>query len=159
MPEVEVGEEEHARILAAIAEPGGSRVIEMAARAARRMWPGAELHVIHVFRSGLFDRPPPGGMSNTDLVDEAKLYLEHHVRMAKRQCSSPVTGHFAVGNPVKEIARAAKSLNADLLIVGKTDRMVLDRLLTGSVTDSIARAVGCSVLIVRPREHHATELD
>jgi CheY-like chemotaxis protein/nucleotide-binding universal stress UspA family protein len=144
---------ERAIILAAIADAGASQVVEIAARLARRAWSHAELHLIHVFRAGILDRAPPGGMSNADLVEEAKLHLEHHARMARRQCSCLVKGHFATGAPAREIVGAARFVNADIIVVGKVERMILDRLLMGSVTDAVVRAAACSVLVVRAREH------
>jgi nucleotide-binding universal stress UspA family protein len=134
-------------ILAAVAEPGGSRVVELAARLTRRAWSEADLHVIHVFRSGPFDRAPPGGVVSDELAEDARLLLQHHVRMATRQCSTPVKGHFATGSPVKEIVKAARALHADLVVLGREHRSTLDRLLMGSVAEGVLRALSCSVVV------------
>ena len=150
--------DERVVVLAAVGEEGGGQVVEVAARQVRRTWPDSHLHLVHVFRTGMFDRAPPGGMSNSDLIDEAKLLLEHHVRMARRQCSVPIEGHFAIGSPAKEIIRLAKQLNVDLIVIGKTDHMALDRLLMGSVAESVVRAARCSVFVARAREHHTADM-
>ena len=85
-----------------------SHVIETAARLTRRTWVSAELHLVHVYRSAPFDRPTSAGLRTDDLVAEAQRHLDFHVRMARRQCPAPVSGHLAVGDPVKEILRSAR---------------------------------------------------
>lgn len=146
-------EEEVAVIVAAVdTSPGASRVIETAARLARRNWHNAQLNILHVFKTGAFDRAPPGGGHANELHAEAKHYLDHHVRVARRQTSVPVTGHFAVGDPVDEIVRVADSLSADVIVVGIHDSVGLERLLRGSVAEAVARRARCSVLVVRSKE-------
>src|SRR5260370_9471566 len=109
-----------------------SRVIEIAARIARRTWKNTQLHILHVFRSGRFDRPSRAGLHREELIADARSYLEHHVRMARKQCPSPVTAHFAEGDPADEILRCARAINADLLLVGTSDPAGLQRFLLGS---------------------------
>src|SRR6516164_9646050 len=90
------GAEEVTIVLAAVdTSTLASRVIDLAARIARRTWDQAQLHLVHVFRTGPFNRPSTVGLRSEDLVAEARSYLEFHLRMARRQCPSPVTGHFA----------------------------------------------------------------
>jgi nucleotide-binding universal stress UspA family protein len=129
-----------------------SRVVEIAARIARRTWPQAQLHLLHVFRSSPIDRPGQAGIRTEDLLADAQSYLDYHVRMARRQCPAPVTGHLAAGDPVDEILKRARSLSADLLIIGTHDKVGLERFLVGSVADKVAKRAPCSVLIVRPRQ-------
>jgi nucleotide-binding universal stress UspA family protein len=144
---------EAAIVLAAVdASTLASRVVEFAARTARRMWPGAQLHLLHVFRSGRFDRPAHAGLRRDDLVAEAREHLDFHVRMARKQCSAPVTGHFAEGDPAEEIVKSARSLSADLLIVGTSDTWGLERFLLGSVAESVSKRAPCSVVVVRQKQ-------
>jgi universal stress protein A len=135
-----------------------SRVLDYAARAARRMWPNSQLHVLHVFRSARFDRPASAGVNRQDLVDEARHYLDFHVRSARRQCPAPVVGHFAEGDPVEEVLKVARSVSADLLLVGTHDVGGLERLLLGSVASKLAKRAPCSVLIVREKQRPYTKL-
>jgi nucleotide-binding universal stress UspA family protein len=144
--------DEIAIIVAAVDVSGvASGVIETAARMARRAWNSAQLHIVHVFRSGMLDRAPPGGELSDHFSVEAKDNLEHHVRMARRQCSVPVTGHFATGNPAEEILRIAASLSADMIVVGTHDAGGFGRLLVGSVSEVVARKASCSVFVVRTK--------
>ncbi len=129
-----------------------SHVVEYAARVTRRTWPNAQLHVVHVFRSGRFDRPTQAGLRTEDLLADAQSYLDHHVRMARRQCASPVTGHLAEGDPVDEIVKRARSLSADLLIVGTQDPVGIEKFLLGSIAEKVAKRAPCSVLMVRRKQ-------
>jgi universal stress protein A len=160
-PEAETGAEDQevAIVLCAIdTSTLASTVLEMAARIARRTWPSAQLHVLHVFRSAAFDRPAQAGFRTEDLLAEAQSYLDHHVRMARRQCPAPVTGHLATGDPVDEILKRARSLGTDLLIIGTHDKVGLERFLLGSVADKVAKRAPCSVLIVRQKQRPYTKL-
>jgi len=145
--------EEIAIVLAAIdTSPLTGLVVEYGARLARRTWQNAQLHLLHVFRSGPFDRPAAAGLHTEDLVAEAQDHLDFHVRIARRQCPAPVTGHLAVGDPVDEIVRRARSLNADLLLVGMQDTFGLQRFLLGSVAEKVAKRAPCSVLMIRRKQ-------
>jgi universal stress protein A len=151
--------EEVTIVLAAIDTSSlASRVVDIAARVSRRTWPNAQLHIIHVFRLAAFDRPAQAGIRTEELLGEAQEYLDHHVRMARRQSPSPVTGHLATGDPVDEILKRARSLSADLLITGTHDTVGLERFLLGSVADKLAKRAPCSVLIVRQKQRPYTKV-
>jgi nucleotide-binding universal stress UspA family protein len=152
-PSPENESDETAIILAAVDTSALSgRVVDFAARAARRMWPNSQLHLVHVYRSGRFDRPGHAGLRVEDLIAEAESYLAYQVRMARRQCSAPVTGHFAQGDPADEILKCARSLSADLVILGTHDTWGLERFLLGSVAEGVAKKAPCSVVVVRTKQ-------
>jgi nucleotide-binding universal stress UspA family protein len=135
-----------------------SRVVDYAARLARRTWPHSQLHLVHVFRKSRYDRPALAGLNRDDMLDEAKNHLEYFLRSARRQCQSPVVGHLSEGDPVEEIRKVARSVSADLLITGTHDSAGLERFLLGSVAAKLARRAPCSVLIVRRKERPYTKL-
>jgi len=151
--EASLAEQETAIILAAVdTSTLASRVVDLAARMARRTWTNAQLHLVHVFRTGRFDRPSSVGLRADDLRADAKSYLEFHVRMGRRQYPSFVTGHFAEGDPASEVVKCARAINADLVLVGTHDRVGLEKLLLGSVAAKVARSAPCPVVIVRPKQ-------
>jgi nucleotide-binding universal stress UspA family protein len=155
----EVDPAEVAVVLAAIDNSSlASRVVEYAARLARRTWVASQLHVLHVVRHARFDRPDKAGVHLDEVMAEARAYLDHHVRMARRQCPAPVTGHLAEGDPIDEILSRARTLGVDLLIVGTHDTSGLERLLTGSVAEKVAKRGPCPVLIVRPKQRPYTKV-
>jgi nucleotide-binding universal stress UspA family protein len=53
------------------------------------------------------------------------------------------------GDPRKVIPACAEEWHADLVVLGSHDRKGLDRLILGTVSDSVARRARCSVEIVR----------
>ena len=53
------------------------------------------------------------------------------------------------GDPRQTILAAAKDWRADLVVMGSHGKRGLDRLVLGSVSDSVARHAPCSVEIVR----------
>lgn len=151
--EVPPGAEEVTTVLAAVdTSTLASRVVDLAARIARRTWDRAQLHLVHVYRTGPFDRPQRVGLRSEELAAEARSYLDFHVRMARRQCPSPVTGHFLEGNPPEQILKCARAIGADLVLVGTHDRVGLEKLLLGSTATKIARGALCPVLIVRAKQ-------
>lgn len=152
-PESTRAREETTIVLAAVdTSTLATRIVDLASQMARRTWANAQLHLVHVYRVGRFDRPSKIGLKSEDLVAEAQSYLEYHLRMARRQCPAPVMGHFAEGDPADEILRAARSLNADFVIVGTHDHVGLERLLLGSVASKVAKAAPCPVLIFRQKQ-------
>jgi nucleotide-binding universal stress UspA family protein len=53
------------------------------------------------------------------------------------------------GPPAAEIAREAKEMNADLIVVGTQGRTGLARVLLGSVAEEVLRQAACPVLTVK----------
>jgi nucleotide-binding universal stress UspA family protein len=51
------------------------------------------------------------------------------------------------GNPAEQIARSAREMKADLIVVGHRDQSSLARWLNGSVGASILHHPPCSVLV------------
>jgi nucleotide-binding universal stress UspA family protein len=141
-------------ILAAVdASAHGNLVVSMATRLTRAMR-GAELHLIHVFRTSRLDKARMGAHTdNSDLIEDAKEQLAYHVRTAKKQSRASITGHFAVGDPATEILKMCDSLDADVLVVGTHDYVGFERFLLGSVAENLMRKAGCTVVVVRPKEH------
>lgn len=153
-PNARTTDQESAVIVAAVdTSPLGSRVTEIAARMARRHYDSAVLHIVHVFKSSWLGQRTVDGLTVDQMMDEARRYLDHYVRMAKRQSSAEVHGHFVVGDPVDEIVRVADGVSADLLLIGAHDTVgALERLLVGTVTENVMRRAHCSVMAVRSKE-------
>ena len=143
-------EEPEVLVVALDASTGARRVLSMASRTARAL-PQATLHIVHVFRTGRFDRAPAGGHAqNSDALADAKETLEAYVRGARLQCRNAVVGHFVVGDPTGEILRLCHDLGAELLVVGTHDYVGFERLLLGSIAETLVRKAPCSVMVVRP---------
>jgi nucleotide-binding universal stress UspA family protein len=149
--------EEPRVVLAAVdTSPAAQRVIAMAARFCRA-FPQSSLHILHVLRFSRLDRAQAAhagspGMSS-EAVDDAKDHLEFHKRLAARQCRNQVTGHFAAGNPTTEILRYCAELKVDLLVIATHDHSGFERLLLGSIAETLVRKAPCTVTVVRQAIH------
>lgn len=64
-----------------------------------------------------------------------------------------IIGHEGHGDAAKVILQTAADLSADLVIVGTRGRTGVERLVMGSVAESVLRQAGCPVLVVRPKTH------
>ena len=58
------------------------------------------------------------------------------------------------GDPVKVILDQAKRLRADLIVMGTNGRRGVQRLVLGSVAESVVRRAGCPVFVVKQRENY-----
>ena len=141
-------------VLAAVdTSPAAERVVAMAARFVRA-FPEASLHLLHVLRFSRMDRGHAGLPAlGSHVVDEAKDYLDFHRRQALRQCRNAVIAHFAMGNPTSEILRCCAELEVDLLVIATHDHSGFERLLLGSIAETLMRKAPCTVTIVRQTIH------
>lgn len=63
-----------------------------------------------------------------------------------------IDGEILFGSPESRIIEAAEQMPADLIIVGSHGYNRWERLLLGSVSDSVVHHAPCSVLVVRTSE-------
>ena len=94
------------------------------------------------------------GFVPDELIDTEKKRMqavldEGIARVRERRGMQIVTGHLAVGEPVEEIGRLAKSLGCDLIVVGHHQHTsIAKRWWAGSVSKALVDYAPCSVLIV-----------
>lgn len=133
-------------------------VIDRAAAQARST-PGAVLHVVHAvdtipIAAATVGGSPFGVPSAAVLLKAGREHLERLQHRAQQEGVTAI-GHLIVGNPRAVILQLAASLQADLLVVGTHDPGKLERLLLGSIAESLVRKAPCPVLLVRTkREQH-----
>jgi nucleotide-binding universal stress UspA family protein len=151
------------RILVAVDKTDGSR---RAAEFVDRFFSGMDVAItaVNVARTpvdalpavpfgGVFPWGPGGpGMGADDraAVDEA-LTRERQAAEAVALAQAPADADVEVvfGEVVEAILSAAEDDNADLIVVGSNDKSFLQRLLSGSVSEELARKAPRPVLIVR----------
>jgi universal stress protein A len=155
-PLVNSGDEPRVVLAAVDTSPAAKRVIAMAARFVRA-FPASTLHVLHVLRHSRLDRAQAahaGTLSaSSAAIDDAKEHLEYHKRLAISQCRNEVLSHFATGNPTSEILRFCAELKVDLLVIATHDHAGFERLLLGSIAETLVRKAPCTVTVVRPGMH------
>lgn len=90
-----------------------------------------------------------GGMP-FDPVDK-ELYhtdLEHaKARLAEAGIKAELAE--GVGDPASVIARLAKDVDADLVVIGNNHKNLIERLVLGSVGSGVTHRADCDVLVVR----------
>lgn len=84
-------------------------------------------------------------------ADLSKLVSEWGRRWTEATGASapPLEVEVRAGAPAREILRAAKVLDAELIAVGTHGRSGLKRLVLGSVAEAVLRDAPCPVLVVR----------
>jgi nucleotide-binding universal stress UspA family protein len=114
----------------------------------------SELHIVHVMPIASADML---GVSRADrelgYARQIELAREELDRLAMtvHESVKHVAGHLRVGSPDVEIAQLATDIGADCIVVGTHGRRGWDRLLLGSVAESLVRHAPCPVLTWRPK--------
>ncbi|HEU4404552.1 MAG TPA: universal stress protein [Polyangiaceae bacterium] len=158
------GREPRPVLLAAIGNDEADQIVTAMALQATRLWPGAELHLVHVVDVLPVAQAAVAGAASEcsypgleDIYRQGDDYLDRFVRSAAEALGRPVTGHLLVGAPVAEIVRLAGELRATLLVVGTRDLGRLTRFLVGSVAEALLRKAPCSVLLARAPKYAAED--
>jgi nucleotide-binding universal stress UspA family protein len=146
-----------------IATDGSEFSEEAVKEVARRPWPaGSEVRVICVVEPPPL--PPPEMWAGTYEDYRAEmdnwrhsqafqaLELARLVLGAREDATLRVTAETLVGQPKRVITEEAERWGADLVVLGSHGYGFWDRVLLGSVSQSVASHATCSVEIVRRRE-------
>jgi nucleotide-binding universal stress UspA family protein len=131
------------------AEPAAAALAT--ALALSRSW-RAQLRLMHVFPLALPATDQMAylpGPPSLDPVSRARLTAELH-RFAKPAAQQGVETQCILreGDPSEEIVAEARHSDADLVAMGRHGRGLLDRLLVGSVTETVVATAPCPVLVV-----------
>lgn len=121
---------------------------------------GAEVHLAHVVTPHNHYIPLPlatNAEQSRELVREAAMMeqAEEELRRIKKDefgDSAKVITLAAVGHPVQKLIDYAKENEIDLIVLATHGRSGAEHLLSGSVTEKIARTAPCSVLVFRRRK-------
>lgn len=123
---------------------------------------GAPLHLVHVVD---FDRTmatlsfaasiAAASIPTPVPAAEMTLVAEQSLEAAAAMQAPGSTRKVLLGTPTTEILEYAKRVDAGVIVVGTLGRTGLDRVLVGSVAETIVREAPCSVLVVRQSPLHA----
>jgi nucleotide-binding universal stress UspA family protein len=151
------------RILVAVDRTEGSR---RAAAFVDRFFAGMDVAItaVNVARNPVDTVPPvafggvfPWGPAGPDMVAGDRATWEEAVvreeqageAVALAQAPADADVEVVFGEVVEAILRAADDGDADVIVVGTNDKGFLQRLLSGSVSQELARKAARPVLIVR----------
>ena len=128
-----------------------------------------ELGVVLLHVIPLPDIPPARfGMARLAPTDEQRALSEQVLRRARAElqnqglCSDRIERLLRCGSPADEIAKAARELEADFILLGSRGtslRQRLRRMVTGSTTRRVLKLASCPVMIAAlPRTPHPGNL-
>ena len=117
---------------------------------------GATLHLLHVIEEfSYWESFNLKHFPSQDVLEE----LERNARIALEDLAKDaelgpgVQTYVREGKPFVEIIRAARELEADVLVVGSHGQSGLSETLFGSTAERVVRKAPCAVLVVRHPEH------
>jgi nucleotide-binding universal stress UspA family protein len=118
-------------------------------------WPaGSEIHVLTV--AGMIQPAVVGVVPAILDVAEAQLTADAGAKTVATNAAAQLRnrgfqaeGIILEGDPEMAISDYAKKWGADLIVVGWRDRSRVERLLLGSVSQSVVKHAPCSVLVVK----------
>lgn len=129
-----------------------SRAIEVVARAPQ--------HVLHVVT--VLDRHVGVHKVTYQTAEQTQKTVRDHVAAAfnGRPTAAEVQFfiHCRIGKPVDEILEVAEEVGADLLFIGSHNKVGLERMLLGSVSERIVREAKCAVMVARPKTYADVDL-
>ncbi len=118
------------------------------------------LHAVHVLdpRDVVDDPEQPALQTEESFVERAPaILLQRMGRLANHAGyvldMDKVRTHARIGKAASAIHQVAIDYDADLIIVGTHGRRGLDRLVLGSVAESLVRTAHCPVLVAKPKDY------
>jgi nucleotide-binding universal stress UspA family protein len=92
----------------------------------------------------------PGGMRGVYETEQTEL--EQRLREAADQVPDdlPVTTRLVDGDPARELVRAARDGEHDLVVMGSRGRGRVSTAVLGSVSNHVMREVGVPVIVIHP---------
>lgn len=138
--------------------PSSEHVLDVACGLGAALGGAAELHLVHVV--GVVPAAvamAPALVTAPDMLEGGKALLERVTARAASRFQGRISGHLGAGDAWREIIQMASNLRADLVVVGTAGRTGIARMALGSVAEQVVRHAGCPVLVVRPKDYHASE--
>jgi nucleotide-binding universal stress UspA family protein len=136
-------------LVAADGSPTAKRAVEAASRLAAMS--GGTLHIVTALTpKSLADSHLPAEFKNMQNEGGAGALLQDLSFIARAHGLEPVLHHVG-GDPAEAIIETAANIKADLVVVGNRGMKGARRVL-GSVPNSVAHGVNCSVMVVDTSE-------
>ena len=119
----------------------------------------AEVHIVHVLTEKELDAAT--GVTRLEkqnaLLGQVPAQLWDRVGQAGGTIADlramRVHVHVRIGVPSEAINRTAADYDVDIIVVGTSGRRGVERLILGSVAESLVKSANCPVLVVRPKDY------
>ncbi|MGF1473636.1 MAG: universal stress protein [Rubrobacteraceae bacterium] len=111
----------------------------------------SELHVLHVGLASFWTTPDAMHPEEAERLEESsRQTLDEQVEKVEGASEAVAEKHLKMGEKVDEqIVNLADEIGAGLILVGSRGKNTMERLLLGSVAESVVRHAHCPVLVVR----------
>ncbi len=112
---------------------------------------GAETTIIYVIDTVVLDqisRITARDTVENELKQDGERYVKYIAGLAER-AGVKATRLVVTGRPFEQIVQTAKSLGANLIVMGTYGRKGAERILIGSVAERVIEYASCPVLVVR----------
>lgn len=127
--------------------PGSIHALELA----RAVASGARIEVLHVYDTEHDDRMRQAGMDEAFILDRQARVLKDAENRLDIELAGlndrNITRHVMAAYPAAAICDRARTLRADLIVLGRHGKSGMQELLLGSVSKDIASATDCDVLL------------
>lgn len=134
------------RILVAVdLSEASRRALTTASELAARL--GASLEALHVWAAPFYGEAAAGLLDR--MRDNARAELDAFVEGSQLASGVDVERTIVSGSPTRAIGEHAAERRPELLVLGTHGHGGLQRLVLGSVAESLARYAGCSTLVIR----------
>src|SRR5262245_33454361 len=132
--------------------PSSKQALDYAAALARQFKAKLTLlHVVEPVATPDFAASFPLAMENDQAMAAAKRHLESVVKAARIPRKTVEKSLVRFGRSFHEIADAARTRKADLIVISTHGYTGLKHVLLGSTTERVVRHAPCPVLVVRQR--------
>lgn len=115
------------------------------------------LHSVHAYQplmdfvGGSAFAPVAIPISGRDQIAQTAL-VRRRFKTFNTDCRiAPRHSHLEMGDPMYVLPTVARSIKAQMVVMGAIARSALDRLLVGSTAEHVLDALPCDVLIVKPK--------
>lgn len=136
------------QVVAAVDLSAGSEQVPALARA---IAPTADIETLLIFDSNQEAHMYKAGMDEALLMEYREKSLHHAEaklnELVKALDGKQVTTKIIAGYPPDAICNRAKSISADLIVIGRHNRKHLEEWLLGSVSKGVAYGAACDVLL------------
>jgi nucleotide-binding universal stress UspA family protein len=85
---------------------------------------------------------------------DARSFLEEQAERVSSEGGKVAETHLRAGRPDKELIRLARVLDVGTIVMGSRGLGAIERMLIGSVSESVIRHAHCPVYVVRGDEAH-----
>lgn len=113
---------------------------------------GAQLHMVTVVRPpegwwGVVGSPPPADALAASMADAQRSVLDLTLSELDVEGLDLVSSE-EIGDPATSLVEVCKTVEADVLVVGRRGAGMVERIILGSVADRLAHDAPCPLLIV-----------